>query len=213
MFVRRECWTLSGRVRILLLALVLAGTLTVWYGTYPFLAQTVPVDSNVLVVESWVPTHMLSLVALEFQRNHYERLLVMRATYDGPYSYVEAVDSREFAANTLVRYGVPRGAVETVFYPAADRDRTYHAAIATKQWIREHGMLGTSLTVAAVGPHARRTRMMFMKALGSDVKLGTLALQDPLYDPKRWWRTSEGVRDIIGESIAYIYARFFFSWA
>jgi hypothetical protein len=198
---------------MLLLALALTVALTIWYGTYPFLALNVPVEANVLVVESWVPTHMLSLVAAEFQRNHYQRLVVMRATYEGPYSYVEAVDSREFAQNTLVRYGVPRSSVETVFYQAADRDRTYHAALATKEWVRDHGMEGRSVTVAAVGPHARRTRLMFMKALDGDVKLGILALQDPLYDPAHWWRTSEGVRDIIGEAIAYVYARFFFAWA
>ena len=30
------------------------------------------------------------------------------------------------------------------------------------------------------------------------------------YDPKRWWCYSEGVREILGETIAYVYARFFF---
>lgn len=30
------------------------------------------------------------------------------------------------------------------------------------------------------------------------------------YDPRHWWRTSEGVRNVVGESIAYLYARFFF---
>jgi UDP-N-acetyl-D-mannosaminuronate dehydrogenase len=32
----------------------------------------------------------------------------------------------------------------------------------------------------------------------------------PDYDSKHWWRYSDGVREGIGESIAYIYARFFF---
>jgi hypothetical protein len=58
--------------------------------------------------------------------------------------------------------------------------------------------------------HARRTRLLFPKALGPDVEVGIIAVQTPDYDPKRWWRYSEGVRDVIGESIAYVYARFFF---
>jgi len=33
---------------------------------------------------------------------------------------------------------------------------------------------------------------------------------DPDYDPKRWWRYSEGVREVLGESIAWFYAAFFF---
>jgi hypothetical protein len=212
-FVRRECWTLSRTARLVLLTFALAAAVTVWYGTYPFLAVNVPVDSDVLVIESWVPTHMLNQVAAEFWRGHYQKVLVMRATFGGPYGLIEGRDSGEYASNTLIKYGVPRNAVATVFYEAVDRDRTYHAAIAVKKWIDESGMAGKSLTVATVGPHARRTRLMYMKALGDEVSLGMVALQDPLYDPKHWWRTSEGVRDIIGETIAYLYARFFFSWA
>ena len=30
------------------------------------------------------------------------------------------------------------------------------------------------------------------------------------YDAKHWWRSSEGVREVLGEGIAYIYAKFFF---
>ena len=33
---------------------------------------------------------------------------------------------------------------------------------------------------------------------------------NPDYNPKQWWRYSDGVREDIGESIAYIYAKFFF---
>ena len=32
----------------------------------------------------------------------------------------------------------------------------------------------------------------------------------PDYDPKDWWRYSDGVREVIGESIAYIYANSYF---
>jgi hypothetical protein len=211
-FVRRERWTLSRTARLVLLTLALAAAVIVWYGTYPFLAVNVPVDSDVLVIESWMPTHMMNQVAAEFWRGHYQKVLVMRATFGGPYGLIEGQDSGEFAVNTLIKSGVPSDAVIPVFYEAVDRDRTYHAAIAAKKWIDGSGMAGKSFTVAAVGPHARRTRLMFMKALGDEVNLGMVALQDPLYDPKHWWHTSEGVRDIIGETIAYVYARFFFSF-
>jgi len=33
---------------------------------------------------------------------------------------------------------------------------------------------------------------------------------DKDYDPERWWRYSAGVRGVIDESVAYIYAKFFF---
>jgi hypothetical protein len=34
---------------------------------------------------------------------------------------------------------------------------------------------------------------------------------NPDYNPKQWWRYSDGVREDIGESIAYIYAKSFLS--
>jgi hypothetical protein len=58
--------------------------------------------------------------------------------------------------------------------------------------------------------HARRTRLLFQEAFGRDVKVGIIALPDPDYDPKRWWRYSEGVREVLGEGIAYLYAKFLF---
>ena len=48
------------------------------------------------------------------------------------------------------------------------------------------------------------------KAFGPSVKIGVISVPDPDYDPKHWWRYSEGVREVLGESIAYIYARIFF---
>jgi len=39
---------------------------------------------------------------------------------------------------------------------------------------------------------------------------GIIAVSNPDYDPKQWWRYSDGVREVTGESIAYIYTKFFF---
>jgi len=58
--------------------------------------------------------------------------------------------------------------------------------------------------------HARRTRLLFQEAFGRETTIGIIAVPDPDYDAKHWWRYSEGVREVLGESIAYIYAKFFF---
>jgi hypothetical protein len=36
-----------------------------------------------------------------------------------------------------------------------------------------------------------------------------IAVANPDYDARHWWRYSEGVRDVISEGIAYLYAKFF----
>jgi hypothetical protein len=48
------------------------------------------------------------------------------------------------------------------------------------------------------------------RAFGRGVTVGIISIQNPDYDPKHWWRYSEGVRDVLGESIAYVYAKFLF---
>ena len=53
----------------------------------------------------------------------------------------------------------------------------------------------------------RRTHLLFQKAFGNNVAVGVIAVPNPDYDARRWWRYSDGVRDLIGESIAYIYAK------
>jgi len=42
------------------------------------------------------------------------------------------------------------------------------------------------------------------------VNLGVTALAETDYDPGHWWRSSAGVRTVIGETLAYGYARVLF---
>jgi uncharacterized SAM-binding protein YcdF (DUF218 family) len=60
------------------------------------------------------------------------------------------------------------------------------------------------------GPHARRSRLMFQKALGKGVIVGVISIPADDYDERHWWHDSQGVRVIIGESLAYAYARLLF---
>jgi hypothetical protein len=51
---------------------------------------------------------------------------------------------------------------------------------------------------------------LFQRALGKGVTVGVTSVTDREYDPERWWQSSSGVRDVLGETLAYVYARFFF---
>jgi uncharacterized SAM-binding protein YcdF (DUF218 family) len=91
-----------------------------------------------------------------------------------------------------------------------DRDRTYASAVALREWLREHNMAVRSLNVITEDTHARRTRLLFEKALGKNVKVGIIAVATPDYDARRWWGYSEGVKDVVSEGVAYLYVRLFF---
>jgi hypothetical protein len=158
---------------------------------------------------------MLNQAADEFRRGHYRHLVLLQSIYDGDAGDQRGseIASSEDMAHMLVADGVPRESLDTVFYHAVEKDRTYHAALAAKQWFQEKSISPNPFNIATVGPHARRSWLLFRRAFGGTVELGIVALKDPMYDPQHWWRTSEGVREVLGESIAYVYARFFFGWA
>ena len=91
-----------------------------------------------------------------------------------------------------------------------DRDRTYGSAIALRNWFREHNMHVSGIDVVTEDLHARRTRLLFQKALGDKVTVGVIAIPNPDYEAKHWWSYSEGVNHVVSEAIAYIYTRFLF---
>lgn len=90
------------------------------------------------------------------------------------------------------------------------RDRTYSAALALQEFFQTNGSGSVRFNVLTEDVHARRTRLLFQKAFGTSAQVGIIAVPDRDYDPAHWWRYSEGVREILGESIAYVYAAFLF---
>jgi uncharacterized SAM-binding protein YcdF (DUF218 family) len=86
------------------------------------------------------------------------------------------------------------------------RDRTYAEAVALNSWMRDRGVKVGAIHLITDGPHARRSRMLFQRALGGGVTVGVTAVPSREYDPKRWWQSSAGMRDVVGEALAYGYA-------
>jgi hypothetical protein len=204
---RKECRTLTPRGWIVLVAAVaLAGWLAVRSAS-TFLAVTEPVEGTVLVVEGWVTDDGLRAVVERFAEGH-ERIIV---TTGGPVplgSYL--VPFRTYAAlgrRSLIVLGVDSARIVAV--PARDalRDRTYNAARALRTWLDERSVEIGGVNVCSQGAHARRTRLLYERALGSRYRVGIIAVPDIRYDGARWWRTSDGFRIVVDELVAYAYAR------
>ncbi len=207
---RRECWMLSGRGWLLALVLIVGLLAAVRYGAYPFLTVTDRVPADLLVIEGWSPPNTMRQASSEFLHGGYQRVVLIRPVLETGDQYESGRYSGDYMARMLVADGVPKEKLSTLFPNVASKDRTFHSALTVKQWLKEGGMEIKALDVATLGPHSRRSRLMYQKAFGEGVKIGMIALDDHEYDAKRWWRTSEGVREVIGESIAYLYARLLF---
>jgi uncharacterized SAM-binding protein YcdF (DUF218 family) len=210
-FTKKERWGLSwfGCLVVAVIALAVFGLIGL--EIHPFLAETHRVDSNNLVVEGWIHGYAIQMAVKEFKDGHYERVFTTGGPVEGSGGYIsDACTLASVGAGRLRKFGVPPESLQMIPSREMDRDRTYGSAVALRNWLNEHNMPLHSINVLTEGAHARRTRLLFQKAFGDDVKVGVISVPSPDYDAKQWWHYSEGVREIIGEAIAYTYARFIF---
>jgi hypothetical protein len=207
---RRETWCLTWRGWLVAILGLGAGAVLAVQLIFPFLAVHRPIGGELLVVEGWVPDYALEELRAEFDRGAYQLLVVT----GNPMLKGEVLSEYKNYANLtkaiLLKHGWPEDKLVAVPSPEALRDRTYTAALALKDWIVKSGKPIRSFTVFSRGPHARRTWLLYELALQNRARVGIIASKDLRYDGKRWWTTSEGVRDVLDETIAYLYARVLF---
>ncbi|MDR3458992.1 MAG: YdcF family protein [Verrucomicrobiae bacterium] len=211
LFTRKERWGLSARGWFCLLAVLVLGGLGWVLNVQPFLAQTRRTDTRILVVEGWVREFALKSALTEIQSGRYQKVY----TTGGPIAGSDGATNdfntaASVGAEWLVKAGVPADLVQMVPSHVAGRDRTYSSAVALREWFRTNHVTVASVNVLTEDVHARRTRLLFQEAFGKTMEIGIISVPNPDYVPKRWWRYSEGVREVLGESIAYVYANFLF---
>ena len=193
----------------MLLLAALAGWLIV-LNVYPFLAPTSRVQSEVLVVEGWISPRTLRQAAAEFLTGGYREAITSGGPIQEDSGLRNGPTLADWGAQMLRRYGLTDAPVTPVPCYEEHRDRTYLAALAVKQWLELNRPAVNAVDLLTIGPHARRSRLLFQKAFGPGIKVGIISVPDPEYDQEHWWRSSEGVRDVLGETVAWVYARFFF---
>lgn len=208
---RKQRWGLSWRGRLVLGLVALLVSYEIFFDVHSFLAVTHRVDTKVLVVEGWIQKYGFLAAANEFHNGGYEQIFATGGPENGSGSYVNDYQTlASAAAGELKKIGIPENVIQVVPSQVIGRERTYSSAVALRDWLLEHGRTVEKLNIITNDCHARRTQLLFQQALGNQVRVGVIAVSNPDYDPKYWWRYSEGVREVISEGTAYIYARVFF---
>lgn len=211
LMIRKERWGLSLRGWLVVLCGLLVTTFVLILGIYPFLAVTGRVEGEVLVVEGWVHDYAVRRAVDEFRSGGYSRIFTTGGPVEGMGGYSNDYNTAaSVGASRLRAAGIPGELVQMVPCRIADRDRTYNSAVALRQWLHDHNVPMHRMNIVTEDAHARRSRLLFQKAFGKDVKVGIISIPSPDYDATHWWRYSEGVREIIGEGLGYLYARFCF---
>jgi len=205
----RYGFTLRGYIILAGMSIVLL-VLAVLY-LLPFLAVTDPVAGDIMVVEGWLPRYAIATSVRDFKKEKYKLLVTIGVPFGIGSPLRRYGTSADLAASCVRSMGFDEEKLIAVSTPDVKRHRTYESAVQLKKWLRSSGLKIKALNVYTLGPHARRSRLLFMSVFAPDVEVGVVAVNSRDYEPNRWWAYSSGVRQVLDEAIAYVYAKFFFS--
>lgn len=212
LITRKPCYLPTGAgwvfVSFSLLLLLTLFSITI----HPFLAPCTPLEGEALIIEGWVPDYCLESVAHLFDRNHYRAIFVTGGPLESGSYLKEYKNYAALGAATLRILLIPDSVIVAV--PAAHTpvDRTYTSAAAFKKWVDSTRCPFRVFDLCSQATHTRRSTILFKRALGKSFKIGSIAITDPDYDPRFWWRSSKGVRSVIDECIALLYALLFITF-
>ncbi|RMH14711.1 MAG: YdcF family protein [Gammaproteobacteria bacterium] len=198
--------TIWGGLLMSFLLVILA--VAMLHSLYPFLAKQDYLDeAPVLIVEGWLPDDALEKTAGIFRRGGYKFLITTggplpQGSFLSPYK-----DYAHLAQATLTEIGIDNRKIMPIPAPKVQKDRTYVSALMVSEWLRNHPEIH-SLNLVTLGPHARRSLLLYKNALPDEIEVGVFSIPPEEYNFRHWWRSSNGVRTVLSEWIAYLYAKF-----
>lgn len=207
---RRECLLPTRRGWLALLIAAALALVALGAGAYPFLAVQDSVPGGVLIAEGWLPDYGLKEALAEFRSGSYSGLYVSGIPLDQGAILSEYRTFAELSAAVLLKLGADPQTLHAVPAPPVAQDRTFSTALALRDYLQSHGVRAEKVNIVSLGAHSRRTRLLYEKAFGPGVRVGIIAVPHRDFDPARWWRSSQGVRVVIDEIIAYLYGRCLF---
>jgi hypothetical protein len=212
MLLTTFCIHIKGIEIIALLLPIICITIAIWLtivNLHAFLAKNAPIAASVLVVEGWLPDYALESVAAEFKNGAYQKLITIGGALPRGFYLSEYQNFAELSAATLIAIGVNPVHILVVTDPSQSPGRTASTATILDRWLATSELQITALNLFTLSTHARRSWLLFKKILEPEISVGIIAGEQLDYDSKSWWRSSEGVRTVISELIAYLYVRIF----
>lgn len=192
-------------------AILLAIAVVFWlllFKLEPFLAYSTPIDAEILIVEGWIADLGLIGAYEEFQSKPY-RLLITAGSDFGRGEYLSEYKNFALLSKaTLVELGLEPQKIQPILTPKPERDRTLTSAREVKKWLKNNNIHPQNVNIYTMDVHSRRSWMLYRQVLEPEIKVGVISHPPLTYDPQAWWASSEGFRKILGESLAYLYAKF-----
>jgi len=204
---RRTIWwpTRLGWFWIILLT---GGPLAFWCARgEDFLSLTEPLPAEALVVEGWIGVEGVRAAKVEFDQGHYRYIITSGGPMNGHWRQ-QGWNYATEASEILVRLGIPAAQVITAAAPGSQNHRTFESASVVQETLEKRGLHFTGINVFTAGAHARRSRLVFAKAMYPSIGVGVISWLPPAERRGVWWNSSERSLDLIKETIGYFFELF-----
>jgi hypothetical protein len=200
------CPTWTGSLCI---ASILFAVIAAWfsYGE-TYLAETNRARADILVVEGWIGRNGIRAAVDEFERGHY-RYIVASGGLKADRWADKSESYAEMAAAEMIRSGIPKERIVVASSEEMEIHRTFESAVSVWRALRDAGIEPESLNVFTLGPHARRSALVFAKVNSHGPQIGVIGWLPPEYKTEVWWNSSERSRELFEETIAYVYELLF----
>jgi hypothetical protein len=172
--------------------------------TETFLGSTHRLKADVLVVEGWIGSKGVQAAKAEFDSGGYRYIVTANGLTEnrwGDEHWVYAL----IAAKELLRDGVPPNRIIPAPPNETESQRTFESASAAWRKLRAYGITPMALNIFTLGPHARRSRLVYAKVFGPDIPVGMIAWNPASYAHEHWWRSSERASGLVKESAGYLF--------
>ena len=201
-------WGLTMQAWLIFLFLFILSLSIVLFYIHPFLALSEPINAEALIIEGWADDIVIEGAVTEFNQGQYKFLI----TSGGPLgkgTYLSEFKSfADLAAATVIALNVPKEQIITISSPFTPKDRTAASAKAVKDWIAQSSTQIKTVNIYSYDAHTRRSWWIFKTVLEPEIKVGAIAHPSLNYDSTSWFTSSAGVRSVVSETIAFLYARF-----
>ena len=194
----------------LLITCIIMFFIFVWSITiHDFLAVNKPLETNLWIIEGYVPDFILENIAVEAKKNPDLMLICAGLSIEKTRLFGGYNNYADYNAAILQYVGVDSLQTVSAHAVYADKERTYTTALVAREKLKDLGYVSGNVNVVCVGTHARRSQLLYRKAFKPEWNVGVISYVDNNY-PKQWWRTSEGARAVVYEMFAYLYCVIFF---
>jgi len=170
-----------------------------------FLCLTKRQPAEILVVEGWIGRAGVRAAAAEFERGSYRYVVTTGGLTDAKGWIEPGWSYARGAADELLRLGVRQDRI--IVAPAADAksQRTYNSAVAARRALDSFEIRPPALNVFTLGPHARRSRLVYAKVEAPGTKVGVISWVPSIDKAGPWWRSSDRAKALLTETACYMY--------